>query len=373
MTAPRRLLDANERRDWLRLSRTERVGPVTFRQLLRRFGSAARALEVLPELSRRGGSSKPLVPCPLRQVEEELAALAKKGGVFVASCEPGYPEPLAAIEDAPPLLAVLGHPGLLGKRSLGIVGARNASLNGRKMAEKLAQDLGAQGFVIVSGLARGIDAAAHQAALGGGTVAVLAGGVDVVYPEENRALYDRIVEAGAVISDQPLSCEPRAQLFPRRNRLISGLSLGVIVVEAAKQSGSLITARMALEQGREVFAVPGSPLDPRAGGSNDLLRQGAVLTETAEDVTRHIFHMPQRLAEGPAEGFEPFEPPPVDEALLPGAREAILEALGYAPVAVDDLVRRCGFPAPVVLTVLLELELAGRVERLPGHQVVLLA
>jgi DNA processing protein len=353
------------------LARTEHVGPITFRQLLRRFNTAQAALEALPDLARRGGSKRILVAPSAHSVENEIAALEKIGGRFIALCEPDYPEALAAIEDAPPVIALRGHAPLLHKRCIGIVGARNASLNGRKMAERLARDLGQQEFVIASGLARGIDTAAHQASVDTGTIAVLAGGVDVVYPEENRALYERLVNEGAILSDQPLGSEPRAQLFPKRNRLISGLSLGVIVVEAAKQSGSLITARMALEQGREVFAVPGSPLDPRANGTNDLLRQGAVLTEGAADVLSHIHSMPRVLAE-PVMGFGEAPIEIMDESQLETARAKILENLSPSPVSVDELVRQCQLSPSLVLTVLLELELAGRVERQAGHQVALI-
>lgn len=369
----RRLLNPNERRDWLRLARTENVGPVTFRQLLSRFGSPSKALEALPELSRRGGGKRTLTPPLSAVIEDEIALLEKKGGTFLASCEPDYPESLAAIEDAPPIIAVLGQTSWLNKRCIGIVGARNASLNGRKMAERLARDLGQQELVIASGLARGIDTAAHQACLNTGTVAVLAGGVDIVYPEENQKLYEKIAESGAIISDQPMGSEPRAQLFPKRNRLISGLSLGVIVVEAAKQSGSLITARMALEQGREVFAVPGSPLDPRAKGTNDLIRQGAVLTEGAGDVLSHIHTLPRHPTQATFSLME--EPPeaPLGESQLERARAKILENLSPSPVQVDELVRQCQLSPSMVLTVLLEFELSGRLERQPGHQVALVA
>ncbi len=377
---PKRQLDAAERSEWLRLTRTENVGPITFRQLLKAYGGISRAIDALPDLARRGGKKRLEAP-PKRAVEEEIEKLAKLGGRFIAMCEPDYPEALAAVEDAPPVLAVLGHVSLLARKTIGIVGARNASLNGRKMAEKLARDLGAQGFSIASGMARGIDAAAHSASVETGTVAVLAGGADVVYPEENRRLYAQIVESGAVVSDQPMGSEPRAQMFPRRNRIISGLSLGVIVVEAAKQSGSLITARMALEQGREVFAVPGSPLDPRAGGSNDLLRQGAVLVEEAEDVLRHIAQaassrigQSQRQSNLFFETAPPFGDAPEaepSEAELNAARELIIEHLGYSPTAIDEIIRRTGIPPQVVMTVLLELELAGRVERQSGGMAVL--
>ncbi|MDD5586781.1 MAG: DNA-processing protein DprA [Alphaproteobacteria bacterium] len=365
-----RPLSPAERRDWLRLARTEQVGPITFRQLLRRFGSAKAALEALPDLARRGGTKRTPSPPPHSKIDDEIAALESRNGRFIALCEPDYPEALAAIEDAPPVLAVFGQSEVLNKRGIGIVGARNASLNGRKMAERLAHDLGREGLIIISGMARGIDTAAHQASLATGTVAVLAGGADVVYPEENRGLYEKIINGGgAVLSDQPMGCEPRAQLFPRRNRLISGLSLGVIVVEAAKQSGSLITARLALEQGREVFAVPGSPLDPRANGTNDLLRQGAVLTENAADVLNHIHALSPLFSS--ASGFE--EPPfdAFDEREMDAARAKILENLSPSPVSVDELIRQCQMSPAPVLTILLELELAGRLERQPGHMVAL--
>jgi DNA processing protein len=365
----RRTLTDTERAEWLRLYRTENVGPITFRQLVRRFGTARAALDALPAMAQRGGKKNFAIPAS-SDIENEVARARKIGARLIAWCEPDYPEALAAIEDAPPVITVRGHTGILHKRGIGIVGARNASINGRKMAEYLASELGQQGIVIASGLARGIDTAAHQASLATGTVAVLAGGVDIVYPEENKKLYDQIVEQGCILSDMPLGVEPFSKLFPRRNRLISGLSLGIVVVEAAMQSGSLITARMALDQGREVFAVPGSPLDPRCTGTNDLLRQGAVLTEKAADILAHIHSLPGRLAEPPANDFE-APSGPVEERMLDAARATILESLSPSPVSVDDLVRECSLSPSVVLTVLLELELAGRIERQAGHKVVL--
>ena len=366
----RRVLTEAERVEWLRLSRTENVGPITFRQLVRRFGSARAALEALPQMAARGGKKNFKMPSA-NECADEIARTEKIGAKVIGWCEPDYPEALAAIEDAPPLISVRGHSPLLSKVCIGIVGARNASLNGRKMAETLARELGQTGVVIASGLARGIDTAAHQASLATGTVAVLAGGVDIVYPKENQALYDRLAEQGCIISDMPLGLEPFAKLFPRRNRLISGLSLGVVVVEAALQSGSLITARMALDQGREVFAVPGSPLDPRCTGTNDLIRQGAVLTERAADILGHIHALPRLLAEPPANDFDPGLGP-IDGAALDSAREKIVENLSTSPVSVDELVRECHVSASVVLTILLELELAGRVERQVGNKVVLI-
>jgi len=271
---PLRNLDRAERAAWLRLIRIENVGPVTFRHLLRRYGTAAKALGALPDLARRGGRRRPVVIPPAAEIAAELDAIDSLGARAIALCEPEYPPSLRAIEDAPPLLLCLGHVHLLRKPAVAIVGARNASANGRRLAERIASDLATQGLVVVSGLARGIDAAAHGGALEGGTIAVMAGGPDVFYPEENVGLYREIDERGAIVGEMPPGTVPQARHFPRRNRLVSGLALGTLVVEAAPRSGSLITARLALEQGREVMAVPGSPLDPRARGCNDLLRQG---------------------------------------------------------------------------------------------------
>jgi DNA processing protein len=366
-------LSARERLDWLRLSRCENVGPVTFRQLLARYGSAERALAALPELARRGGRRRAIRLCPKGEAEAEVAALAEFGGELVAACEPGYPRALAAIDDAPPLLACRGHLHLLEKPVVALVGARNASINGRKFANRLARDLGAAGFVVASGMARGIDTAAHAGALDSGTVAVLAGGVDVVYPAENAGLYEELAARGLLISEMPLGVEPQARHFPRRNRIISGLSYGVVVVEAALRSGSLITARLAGEQGREVFAVPGSPLDPRARGCNELLRQGAVLVESATDVLRELAGRSLPAREPAADEFVPARLDDLDEAALDRARHLVVEALGPSPVAVDELVRECQLSPAVVSLVLLELELAGRLERHPGGRVALLA
>lgn len=365
----RQQLNDREKRDWIILARTENVGPITFKHLLQRYGTVGNALDALPALAKRGG--KRIAPPHPSIVEDEVAALDKLGGRMIALCEPEYPEALAAVEDAPPVISVIGHSHIISKKSIGVVGARNATLNGRKMAERLAGDLGKNGLIVVSGLARGIDTSAHAASLDTGTVAVVAGGVDVIYPEENRSLYKQICEVGAVVSDQPLGCEPIARLFPKRNRIISGLSLGVVVVEAAKQSGSLITARIALEQGREVFAVPGSPLDPRAAGTNELLRSGAVLVETADDVFNHIYPQQLSLMEPSSEQLDP-QITQIDEDQVGAARAKILENLGCSPVQVDELVRQCQLSPPLVLTVLLELELAGRIERQPGKNVALI-
>lgn len=263
MIQPRHPLTDAERLDWIRLIRTENVGPITFHRLMEQYGSAAKALDMLPELARRGGRSKPLRVAPKAEAEREVQANRRFGARLICACEPDYPEPLAAVDDAPPVISVAGHAHLLRRRAVAIVGARNASLNGKKFAESLARDLGEAGLLVVSGLARGIDTAAHAGSIASGTAAVLAGGIDVVYPPENEGLYRDIMALGVVVAESPIGTQPQARHFPRRNRLISGLSLGVLVVEAALRSGSLITARMALEQGREVMAVPGSPLDPR--------------------------------------------------------------------------------------------------------------
>ena len=360
-------LSDSDRRAWVRLARTENVGPVTFAGLIARFGNADAALAELPRMAARGGGKKFDMP-PEEDVAREIAGLARLGGRLIASCEPDYPHGLAALDPPPPVISVLGHAGLLKREMVAIVGARNASALARKFAFLLARDLAAAGLAIASGMARGIDAAAHEGALDTGTVAVLAGGVDVIYPPENEKLYETIRAQGAVISEMRLGEAPQARHFPRRNRLISGLARGLVVVEAAERSGSLITANFALEQGREVFAVPGSPLDPRARGTNRLIREGATLTESAEDILSAL---------RPILGHNFREPdlgdprPPADPAALEAeadrVRQKIEEALGPAPVAVDELIRQTGAPAAAVLTVLLELELAGRCRRHPGN------
>jgi DNA processing protein len=297
-----------------------------------------------------------------------MAAARKAGVRLLALCEPGYPEALRGLEDAPPVLAVLGNLAALGLPTVGIVGARNASANGRRLAGQLAADLAAAGLAVASGMARGIDTAAHRGALPRPTVAVLAGGADVVYPPENAALHAEIRRDGAVIAEMPLGTVPQARHFPRRNRLISGLSLGVVVVEAAKRSGSLITARFAGDQGREVFAVPGSPLDPRAGGCNQLIREGATLVESAADVLEGLGGLGR--AGRPLSPAPRALPPAVPAPAEPGdAERAIIEELlGAEPIQVDDVVRQTTLPIAVVHGVLLELELAGRVERHPGNR-----
>ena len=282
-------LPLRERIDRLRLIRSENIGPVSFRQLLNRYGAATTALDALPDLARRGGRRKALRIATVANAEQEMEAVVALGGRHIFIGEPDYPLPLAQISDAPPALSLLGRSDMLAKPTIGIVGARNASTNGKRFAEALARTLAKGGIVVASGLARGIDAAAHTGALAGDTVAVVAGGADVIYPKENTTLYESIRKHGAILSEMPPGTEPTARHFPNRNRIISGLSLGVVVVEAALRSGSLITARQAGEQGREVFAVPGFPLDPRARGTNDLIRNGATLIESADDILEPTF------------------------------------------------------------------------------------
>jgi len=373
MSHPRRPLSRDERLDWLRLIRTENVGPVTFFALLGRFGTPTDALKHLPELAKRGGKTKPLRVGTKAQASAELARIEALGATLVAACEPGYPPLLAAIEDPPPVLTIRGAVHLAAWPTVALVGARNASLNGRRFTEHLARDLGAAGFTVVSGLARGIDTAAHHAALATGTIAVMAGGLDVIYPQENTGLYRQIVEQGLIVAENPVGTQPQGRHFPRRNRIISGLSLGVVVVEAARKSGSLITARLAGEQGREVLAVPGSPLDPRAEGCNDLIHDGATLVRDARDIIPVLTTRHKPLAEPPRYA-PPLAPPhlPPDEKMVADARVHLLESLSPTPVPVDDLIRDCQLSAPVVLTALLELEMAGRVERQPGNRVALI-
>jgi DNA processing protein len=361
------LTDA-QRIDWLRLIRSDNVGPRTFRSLLRHFGSASLALERLPDLARRGGAARPGRICSEQDARAELVASRQLGVQLLAPGEDGYPPRLAELDDAPPLLGVRGLRDALMRPIIAVVGSRNASGAGLKFAGTLSRDLGEAGFVIASGLARGIDQAAHRASLPSGTVAVLAGGHDKIYPPEHEDLLAALIESGgAAISEMPLGHVPRARDFPRRNRLISGVALGVVVVEAAHRSGSLITARIAAEQGREVFAVPGSPLDPRAAGTNDLIKQGATLTTEAADVIDAV----EPIMERPLALREPDDDPLALEPAA-GDRARIIDLLGPAPVLLDDLIRMAGASPAIVRTVLLELELAGRLERHGGGLVSLI-
>jgi DNA processing protein len=362
------VLSDAQRIDWLRLIRSENVGPRTFRHLVNHTGSASAALKALPDLARRGGAARSGRICSEDEARREIAAARAMGVSLVAPGEHGYPARLTTIDDAPPLLAIRGQADALMRPMIAIVGSRNASAAGIKFTQTLTMDLAVAGFAIVSGLARGIDHAAHRASVASGTVAVLAGGHAQIYPPEHEPLLQAIVSGpGGAISEMPLMHAPRARDFPRRNRLIAGAAVGVVIVEAAERSGSLITARMAAEQGREVFAVPGSPLDPRAAGTNGLLKQGATLVTSAIDIINAV----DPILERPLKGL--FEEPeaPASEPDNPD-RSRIVALLGPSPVSMDDLIRLSGASASAVRIVLLELELAGRLERHGGGLVSLL-
>lgn len=367
-THPALQLTEADRIDRLRLIRSDNVGPRTFNSLLRHFGDARTALTNLPDLARRGGAARAGRICSEDDARAELAASMRMGVALVAPGEAAYPPRLATLDDAPPLLGVRGAADVLMRPMIAIVGSRNASGAGLKFASQLARDLGDAGFVVISGLARGVDQAAHRATVASGTVAVLAGGHDRIYPPEHEDLLAALLENGGAVSEMPLGHVPRARDFPRRNRLISGAALGVVVVEAAHRSGSLITARMAAEQGREVFAVPGSPLDPRAAGTNDLIKQGATLTTDAADVINAVAPIMERPI---MFGADEPDQEPLDFDAGAGERKAIVDLLGPSPISLDDLIRMSGASPAIVRSVLLELELAGRLERHGGGLVSL--
>lgn len=354
----------DDARDRLRLIRTANVGPVTYRQLVARFGSAAAAIEAIPALAARGGGRAPILP-DSRVIEREMAATQRLGARYLFLDTDDYPPLLGEIENAPPALIVRGDTRLLDRPAVAMVGARNASAAAIRFARQLAYDLAAEGATVVSGLARGIDTAAHHGSITRGTIAVIASGIDIVFPPENAELQERIAEEGLLIAEQPPGTEPRARHFPYRNRIIAGLSLGTVVVEAAPKSGSLITARLAAEAGREVMAVPGSPLDPRAQGCNLLIREGATLVQNAADVLEQIRPIDTRMVRAPGSGYRGG--PPTDAA--DGDRRLIVGLLGPVPVSVDELIRQSALPPAIVQTVLLEMELAGRLERHAGARV----
>lgn len=362
-----------EKRDWLRLIRSENVGPSTFHRLMRHYGSAETALEMLPELSRRGGGKGVRIASPA-DIDEEIERLEAMGGHLIAIGEDAYPAHLSHIDGPPPLLSLRGtRDAIKHENMLAIVGARNASLTGRKVAGEIARGLGEAGFTVVSGLARGIDGAAHQATLKTGTVAVFAGGIDVLYPPQHEALLADIINlGGAAISEMPLGWRPRARDFPRRNRLISGVSRGIILIEAARASGSLHTARFAVEQNREVFVVPGSPLDPRSEGGNRLIREGATLVGTAEDVLESLGN--GRNIIRPAQlGFFSEETSSEEFAPLDDTeRGRIISALGPTPADADEIAQFTGLPTRAINVVILELEIAGRLERHSGGKISLI-
>ncbi len=372
---PTTRIDDGERLACVRLIRSENVGPVTFRSLIGHFGSAQAALSALPDLSERGGRRRPIRICPAAAAQAELDAADRIGAQPVFMVEPGYPEALAATDGCPPLIYTKGDQRLLSQKSVGIVGSRSASAAGMKLARLFADGLGRAGYVVVSGLALGIDAAAHQAALETGTVAVLAGGLDIVYPPQHTELHTAIAERGCLVSEQPPGFQPRGVDFPRRNRIISGLSKGVVVVEAARRSGSLITARRAADQGRDVFAAPGHPLDPRAEGTNFLIKEGATLVTCAEDIVTGLQPFGrERGMEAPSESLlqdmaasrDPHVQPP---HIAQDERSRITAVLSPAPVNVDELARATDLPIRIVQAVLLELALAGRLEH-HGSQLV---
>ncbi|MBQ0749837.1 MAG: DNA-processing protein DprA [Roseovarius sp.] len=354
----------DDRVSWLRLLRSRRVGPATFHRLLSEHGSAEAALAALPEVARAAGVPD-YTPCPLGVVEAELRAGQAIGARLLTSADPAFPQALRDIPDCPPLLWIMGDPALLARPMIALVGARNASSLGTRMARSLAADLSARGYLIVSGLARGIDTAAHLGSVERGTVAVMAGGVDVIYPAENTKLAGDILATGLRLSEQPMGLIPQARHFPNRNRLVSGLAQAVVVVEAAAKSGSLLTARNALDQGREVMAVPGHPIDARASGCNMLIRDGATLIRNAEDV---IDALPQvqsiQIPPQPDLPLAPAAPPSLRD--IAGLHAQILNRLGPSPLAEDQLIRDLATPAHRVAPALLDLELDGRITRHPG-------
>lgn len=369
----------------LQLYRSERIGPITYRALLQRFGTAERALEAVPNLAKRGGGKRVPRLAKRGDCSRELDRLYELGGQLLIEGRAGFPVQVAHCDGAPPILSVLGHANLLEQDQIAIVGARNASPNGQRFAHKLAKDLsqaelGVEAFRITSGMARGIDAAAHQGGLEGGTIAVLAGGVDVPYPQENLRLYDQLIEQGAIVSEMPLGTEPAARLFPKRNRIIAALSRGVVLVEAKLQSGTLITARAAGEFGRAVFAVPGAPYDPRSSGCNAMIRDGAPLVRSARDILEelHSERRPPLSAEMPRAGDMTGDYPSamsaqLDEVSVDKARQLLLEILSPYPTTVDELLNQCQVSLHLMQAALLELELAGRLERHPGNKVALIA
>lgn len=353
--------------DWLQLLRSENIGPLTFHRLLKKYKTPREALKTLPELASRGGLKRPLKIADPAEVERELLTTRAFGAEIITIDDPFYPPLLRHIDSAPPVLTVKGKLEFLKSPLFAIVGARNASAMGKKMAHQFARDLGIRGWIITSGLARGIDAAAHQGGFQNGTIAVLAGGIDQIYPPENESIYHRIADEGVLIAESPFGTQPQATLFPRRNRIISGISQCILIVEAALKSGSLITAQYALEYGRDVFAIPGHPLDPRARGCNQLIKNGAVLVETIEDIEQ---------ATSPATPYQLKEEFPSIEGMLPSpsidnARQSLNENLSFVPISVDELIRECQLSASDVWVVLLEMEIAGRLERHPGGKVSL--
>jgi DNA processing protein len=360
--------------DVLRLIRSEQVGPATFFHLVKFCGSVANALAMAPEISRRGGRAKPIRITSQAEAEREYSAIKNFGGEVVLYGEENYPRLLQTVTDAPPLLTVKGHPHLWNHdKIIGMVGARNASANGCAFARKLANAFSEAGYLVVSGLARGIDAAAHRGALAKGTVAVIGGGINNIYPPENATLYEEVAATGAIISEMPFGANPHARSFPGRNRIIAGMSRAVAVIEASLKSGSLITANFAVEYGRDVFAVPGSPMDPRCQGTNHLIREGAVMLESARDVLDNLAPMDRLPLAEPEIGNFAENAMASDSSLLDSARKVMTAALGPSPTLLEDVMAATELPPHLVMVVLLELELAGRLQRHPGGRVSLVS
>lgn len=354
--------------DRLRLIRSANIGPVTYRQLVGRFGTAAAALDAIPMLAARAGGKAPVIADP-RAIERECAAVAKLGARHLFIGEADYPLLLTELDTAPPVVIVRGDAGLAQRRVVAIVGARNASAAACRFARDLAFGLAREAIVVVSGLARGIDTAAHQGSIDVGTIGVIASGIDIAFPPENAELQEHVAQAGLLVTEHPPGTEPLARHFPQRNRIIAGIAVGTVVVEAAPRSGSLITARLAGEAGRDVMAVPGSPLDPRAQGCNQLIREGATLIQSVADVVEAIGPIDARMLRSPTTGYG--APPPVDAS--DAERRCVIGLLGPVAVTVDELIRQSGLAPAVVQMVLLELELGGRLERHSGGRVSLTA
>lgn len=370
MTAATATLTRDEAFARIRLLRSPNIGPVSYNQLLRRFGTAAAALEALPDLAARGGA--PYRPAAIERIEAEVAAVRSNGARYLFHDSPDYPALLAALESPPPILTVRGDSALLSRPSVAVVGARNASAAAVKLSRDFATVLAGRGYVVISGLARGIDSAAHRGAIagmaaGGGTIGVIASGIDITYPPENTELQEQVAAQGLLIAEMPPGTEPLARHFPHRNRIIAGLATGTLVVEAAPRSGSLITARLAAESGREVMAIPGSPLDSRSQGCNQLIREGAILVQSPDDVIELLAGFEGQARSSFRESAETYVADITDEPA------DIAGLLGIAPVAVDEIIRQSGASAGAVQMALLELELAGRLQRHAAGRVSLVA
>lgn len=359
--------------DMLRLIRSENIGVKTFRDLIKIYGNSAEALKHAPEMSLKGGRKKPIKICEISKAEEEIELSNNLGAKLITYLSPEYPKLMRTTEDYPPIITVLGNVELLNKRTIGVVGSRNASSNGCRLAYKIAQDLGQENIIVASGLARGIDTAAHKGSINTGTIAVVAGGIDNIYPPDNKALREEIISKGAIIAELPFGTIPRGQNFPQRNRIISGISLGTLVVEANMKSGSLITAKMALAQNREVFAVPGFPLDPRCQGTNYLIKEGATLVESIKDILEAISYKRQiKLEEVSNNQFKISNNCLITEPELVEARKEVFKILNASPISIEEVASLCCIPINILLTVIIEMELAGKIERHPGNKISIL-